>query len=215
MRKINTLAAVVVLALSSVTFAAPGDITWFDLTGWTSIDNGMSNTFTDIGGCVGCDMTVTAIGDFPLGNAATMGGEFLNAGHPTPNSSHSFRFDFTCSDQYVVEVLTNDNEETVNVFMPGTENWSLVSGSSPVVSPIGSGLMFQGVATGFGSPGVSNYQVYPSGDISTITVTHASLDQPDKFEFFRIGKIESVPEPGTFSLIGMSLLGLIGMIRRK
>jgi hypothetical protein len=214
MRKNTFLAVLTVFAIASSSYAIDENlIEWFDLSPWTSIMNGESNFFEDV--CGSDDLTVTAVGAFPTGNQLVGFGEneFVVSGLLLANRSHSFVFDYTGSERLVVEILTLDSEEFAEVHMPGAEDWQLVSGSTPNVSVAApNGLRFQGVATGFGDPGVSNFLVFSETPVSTATVTFGSLAL-DKHEFVRIGKL--VPEPGSMSLLGMSLLGLFGLIRRK
>ena len=113
---------------------------------------------------------------------------FIVSGLVLPDRSHSFVFDYTGSEQLVVEILTLDSEEFAEVHMPGDEQWQLVSGSTPDVSA--SAAQRSQVPRrrhGIWDPGVSNFIVYSSDPVSTVTVTLGSLNF-DKHEFVRIGK---------------------------
>lgn len=125
----------------------------------------------------------------------------------------SIRFIFSRSLPIIVSTATIDATEQVRIFGIGSEVYFHDSGVHPTISPIGSGIKL--VGNGFGS-GAARGETHTFAQLGTATLRlqHRSLAN-NKFEQFRIGTPSAnasssnglvVPEPGSLTLLGISVL---------
>ncbi|MCA9262219.1 MAG: PEP-CTERM sorting domain-containing protein [Planctomycetales bacterium] len=201
------IVAAVVLSAGTAFSAIPdSQLTYIPFPGWdhSQVISAAGQTFTDVYGDV--DVTVRQLADSGVNSSATGAGRIATG--RLQKGSHSFRFTFSKPLPLVVEHQTTDLEEIFSVFTSGTETYMQLSGNPVVVSPNGSGISVAG--QGFGTNAGAAVGQIIIDSAKTVTVTHQSLNDNDKFERFRFAVI---PEPSSFGLTAFAMLGLL--FRRK
>ncbi len=201
--------AIVLFALSSVSYGFLTDVNYADFSGWDHdiVSSASGQTFTNI--FDGVDVTVSTIGNFDI-DTGFGGGKVNTGGHLVPGS-HSLRFAFSEAIPTVVEFETIDSNETLSVFNGGSESYFPISGADATVSRPTGGISITGGGLGIDpNSGAASGQVLTSGNF--LTVTHAA-NASNKFERIRVGTL--VPEPNSFGLIAIGSLALLGRRRRR
>jgi hypothetical protein len=136
------------------------------------------------------------------GTAIDAGAAFLATS--TGGSANDVTFSPTSSTASVILSITADSDEIgwYDVSSPSTIHWI---GGSDAFTPGGAfGLVGCNDWTGSSCAGTDFYSVTSSGNGGD-TVSH--------FAFF--GPSVSTPEPGEMAMVGLGLLGLVGLRRRK
>ena len=214
---LSVFAVVASLFFAASSFALLANTEYIDFTGWddTLIDNGPGQTFFDVfPSTPGVDVFVQATGDFSRESRFAAG--WISDALRNPNEADNFRFTFSQSiPELVIKMATVDRQEAVDVIGVGPEMYFHDSGAFPNLVPIGgAGLAVIGDGVGQGPAGAAMGEVTTGAQMGLpVLVRHRNLfNFADKFEFFMVGKI--VPEPGSFSLFGLGLLGLLGLRKR-
>jgi hypothetical protein len=186
---------------------------YLDFAGWDhgQILNG-GQTFTDI--CGDLDVFVEGVGAFDADSTFEMtmaGGDSAIRSEITGAGSQTFKFTFSTPIDVFVDFSRLDSEEMLGVYGIGPEIYSHLSGNNPFQMPDNSGVKLQG--DGFGVNAADGR--VSSGPTSVLTISYsATIDGPTKYLDFNVGKL-AVPEPGSFSLLGLGVLFGLQMLRRR
>ncbi len=199
------------LAAAAPSFALLSDVSYFDFAGWdvAQVTNAAGQDF-NLGG--GLSVNVRVDGD--LTTDPIYSGGWIRSGHLNANDTNRFRFTFTGNvNQLVVKTATVDKFEEFDIIGVGPETYFHHAGSAPNISSIGtSGIELMGTATGIGPMGAAFGETTTSAQVNLpVIIRHTSL-RANKWEFFMVGR--TVPEPSTYGLLGLSLLGLLGLRKR-
>lgn len=188
-----------------------------DFSGWdhSAITSG-GQMFENV--CGNVDVMVTANGDFeaPSEFHSTLTGSVSSIQTQLiPVGSQSYTFEFSEPISLVLDMDLLDTYESLAITTDGSASYNHGGGSMPMLTPIDDGLMLQGTAVGMGSDGAA-YGNIPLGDTSQVTMTYSALPSSfTKYGAFSLGKIAVVPEPASFGLFWIGLIGLFGFGRRS
>jgi hypothetical protein len=130
-------------------------------------------------------------------------GDFLAASSSPSGSANNVTFSLPSgmTTATIILGITADTDELgwYNLSAPGTIFW-FTSGTDNF-TPTGT----------FGLAGCNDWTGSSCGDTPFRSVTSADISQ---FAFFGPAPV-TTPEPGTFAMLGLGLLGLVGLMRRK
>ncbi len=187
--------------------ANAADIQWFDLSGWDAVAvTGDGQLFEDVCGSV--DMTVTGTPAHSPESYYRVDIDAIQTGGN--NDQHSFTFDFTSVLDLVVEVRSLDGNESLWITSNGgSSTYTHTIGALPTES---AALSLTGNGFEFGPTGASRGYVTLT-DTSSFTWDYIALAD-DKWESFRIGCVETVPEPRALSLFAVAGFALLGFRRQ-
>lgn len=217
------LKKLIALAILTVAFSVPAVAanTQLDFTSWDpgvlSTDGGMQ-TFLDI--CGDIDVTVTVNGEFDEDTRyiSTNGGRNTISSQHNPGTSsdlHSFTFDFSQAMDIIIDTLSLDADEQYTIDSDGTEVYTNLSGSAPLVSSVGSGILLEGTAYGSDPlTGAANGETLITG-ANSITVSYFGSANGPKYGSFTLSKPMMVPEPNSAVLLAIGGLALVRRRRRK
>ncbi len=184
-----------------------------DFSGWnhSQVSSSAGQTFDNISGDL--DVTVNSVGAFDSDSTfeITMSGGVaaIRAEH-TSAKSNSFVFHFSRPVDVYIEFTRLDTAELLGIYGIGPESFLHLGGLEPTTTPDGSGIKLQGAGIGASA---ADGRVF-SGPTSVLTVTYQStVDGLPKYLDFNVGTV--VPEPSTFSMFGIALIGLLQLVRRR